>query len=240
MQSLSLSTSLDKNGPPDLAAEIARLETLLAERRLELSALQEEFRRFKSLYTQIVGSRLAELEEIERAIRAAEARTLGFEHEEENEETGAYSERRTFTPQDGKTGLRKLFWSVARLFHPDHAPDEAEARRRHTVMAEASRAYREGDIDSLHTLLGDEELRSYCASSNGMEETEDLASKLFRLKEELRTVEFGIKRIKQDTLYRLKLSVEDDAARGKDRLAETAATINRQIAKARYRLEHLA
>ncbi|MGA9998323.1 MAG: hypothetical protein WBP93_23115, partial [Pyrinomonadaceae bacterium] len=192
------------------------------------------------LYTQVVGSRLAELEEIERAIKQAEARTLGVEHQVESEETEDHSERRAFTSENGRKGLRKLFWSVARLFHPDHAADEAEARRRHSVMAEANRAYREGDIDSLHTLLGDEELRSYCASAHAVEETEDLTGKLLRLKEERRTVEFGIKRIKQDNLYRLKLSVEEDAARGKDSLAETAASINRQITKARHRLEHLA
>lgn len=240
MHSLSLHPSFEKTGAPDLAAEIARLETLLEERRDELVALQEEFRHFKSLYTQVVGSRLAELEEIERAIKEAEARTLGVVHEAESEETEAPSASQTVILESGKTGLRKLFWSVARLFHPDHAADELEARRRHTVMAEASRAYREGDIDSLHTLLGDEELRSYCASAHAAEETEDLTSKLLRLKEELRTVEFGIKRIKQDSLYRLKLTVEETAARGKDALAETAATINRQITKARRRLEHLA
>ncbi|MGB9178402.1 MAG: hypothetical protein WCB68_04070 [Pyrinomonadaceae bacterium] len=240
MQSLSLPSSVEKTFAPDLAAEIARLETLLAERRGELLALQEEFRHFKSLYTQVVGSRLAELEEIERAIKQAEARTLGVEHQVESEATEDHSERRAFTSENGRKGLRKLFWSVARLFHPDHAADEAEARRRHSVMAEASRAYREGDIDSLHTLLGDEELRSYCASAHAAEEMEDLTGKLLRLKEEMRTVEFGIKRIKQDNLYRLKLSVEEDAARGKDSLAETAASINRQITKARHRLEHLA
>lgn len=240
MQSLSLHPATEKNVAHDLAAEIARLETLLAERRVELVALQEEFRRFKTLYTQVVGSRLAELEEVERAIKQAEARTLGVEHEEEPEEAGAYNESPALILEHGKTGLRKLFWSVARLFHPDHAADEAEARRRHTVMAEASRAYREGDIDSLHILLGDEELRSYCASAHPLEETEDLTDKLLRLKEELRTVEFGIKRIKQDSLYRLKLSVEESAAQGKDALAETAASIQRQIVKARRRLEHLA
>ncbi|MFN2456524.1 MAG: hypothetical protein ABR577_20225, partial [Pyrinomonadaceae bacterium] len=65
-----------------------------------------------------------------------------------------------------KTALRKLFWSVARMFHPDHAADEKEARRRHTIMAEASRAYRDGDIESLHTLLGDEQLQFFCVGAH--------------------------------------------------------------------------
>jgi hypothetical protein len=138
--------------------------------------------------------------------------------------------------------LRKLFWSVARLFHPDHATDELEARRRHAVMAEASRAYSDGDVDSLHTLLGDEQLQFFCASAGaqGGEQEEDLASQLVRLKGELRTIEFGIKRIHQDGLYLKMVKVKADKQSGRDTLASMAEEIRRQIKKARRRLEHLA
>ena len=107
-------------------------------------------------------------------------------------------------------------------------------------MSEASRAYREGDVESLHTLLGDEELRSYCAAPHGDEGEVDIASRLINLKEELRTVEFGIKRVRQDGLYRLKLSADEAAAAGRDSLAEMAERIGRQIEKARRRLAHLS
>ncbi|MCA1614526.1 MAG: hypothetical protein LC800_10420, partial [Acidobacteria bacterium] len=138
------------------------------------------------------------------------------------------------------TSLRRLFWSVAKLFHPDHAASAGEAARRHSIMAEASRAYREGDVDSLHTLLGDDELRSYCAAPHGDDGEADIASRLVNLKEELRTVEFGIKRVKQDGLYRLKLAADEAAGGGRDSLAEMSERIGRQIAKARRRLEHLS
>jgi hypothetical protein len=107
-------------------------------------------------------------------------------------------------------------------------------------MAEAGRAYREGDVESLHTLLGDEELRSYCAAPHADDGAEDTAARLINLKEELRTVEFGIKRARQDGLYRLKLKADADAAAGRDSLAETAERIGRQIEKARRRLAHLS
>jgi hypothetical protein len=107
-------------------------------------------------------------------------------------------------------------------------------------MAEASRAYREGDVESLHTLLGDEQLQSYCAATRPPEEEEDLADLLLSLKEELRTVEFGLKRLTQDGLYRLKLRVAGEAAQGRDALSEMAERIERQIVKARRRLEHLS
>ncbi|MFL6211828.1 MAG: hypothetical protein ACJ74W_23485 [Pyrinomonadaceae bacterium] len=235
MSSLSLHPSATNRAPSDLAQELARLETLLAERRVELAALQAEFHDFKGHYTQVVGSRLAELAELEREIKVAERRALGVM--EEADEVNAAP---TVAPPAGKTTLRKLFWSVARLFHPDHAADETEARRRHAVMAEANRAYREGDVDSLHTLLGDEQLQSYCATREGRDDPDDLAARIVDLKEELRTVEFGLKRIRQDRLYQLKLAADEAAAHGRDALAAEAARITRQIIKARNRLAHLS
>ncbi|MCA1594665.1 MAG: hypothetical protein LC754_18955 [Acidobacteria bacterium] len=242
MQSLSLQESADRNAPPDLASEVARLDALLDERRGELTALQDEMREFKARYTQVVGSRMAELAEVECAIREAEARRLGVEDagETEAEEADDGDEGLRQSPSSGKTSLRKLFWSVARLFHPDHATNEKEARRRHTVMAEASRAYREGDVESLSTLLGDEGLQSFCATAHASDEPEDLASRLINLKEELRTIEFGLKRIRQDGMHRLKLAAEEETRYGRDMLKAMAERINRQIVKARHRLEHLS
>jgi hypothetical protein len=243
MQSLSLQSTADKDAPVDLTVEVARLETLLAERRAELAALQAEFHAFRVRYTQVVGSRLSELADVERAVREAEQRLLGDAADAGEEEDASR------TSSDGetssavlplKTALRKLFWSVARMFHPDHAADETEARRRHTIMAEASRAYREGDAESLHTLLGDEGLQSYCAMPQNDDAEEDLASRLLGLKEELRTVEFGLKRIRQDRLYQLKQSVDAEAQQGRDKLAAEAERISRQIVKAKRRLEHLS
>ncbi len=242
MQSLSLRLSETGNRPLDLGDEIARLETIRAERRRELVSLQEEFREFKARYTQIVGSRLAELALIEQAIKEAEARLFGIEETAEGDDecADAFDEAHLSATLPVKTALRKLFWSVAKVFHPDHAVNEKEAQRRHTIMAEASRAYSEGDVESLHTLLGDEQLQSYCASGITQDDEEDLAGCLLTLKEELRTLEFGIKRIKGDSLYQLKLRVDEDGAQGRDALASMAGRIERQIIKARHRLEHFS
>jgi len=240
MHSLSLHSSSVKD-PINLESEVARLEAALAGRRAELTALQDSLREFKTRYAQVVGSRLAELAEVEKAIREAEGRVLGVESEPEEEDAGTdfYGGQDAGEAQVGRS-LRRLFWSVAKMFHPDHAADEGEARRRHTVMAEASRAYREGDVESLHTLLGDEGLQSFCANAPGDEDPEDLGARALRLELELRTIEFGIKRIRLDALQRLKLEVEEEAARGRDALALSAERIDRQIVKARRRLENLS
>jgi hypothetical protein len=242
MQSLSLHETASRNAQPDLELQISELEALLMERRAELVRLQQELRAFKERYTQVVGSRLAELSEVESSIKEAEARLFELEAEIEDAEAAPASsgEAPSSTIASGKTTLRKLFWSVARLFHPDHAGDEREAQRRHAVMAEASRAYQAGDVESLHTLLGDEQLQSFCTAQGANDSEEDLASQFLRLKGELSTIEFGIKRIRQDSLYHLKLKVDREAKDGRDALQAMAENINRQIAKARRRLEHLA
>jgi hypothetical protein len=243
MQSLTLHETASQNAPLALEHEVSRVETLLAERRAELVALQQELRAFKERYAQVVGSRLAELGEVEHAIKEAEAHLFNLEAEAESKteaEATASDEARYSTALSSKTALRKLFWSVARLFHPDHAADEKEAGRRHAVMAEASRAYQEGDVESLHTLLGDEQLQFFCTQPSADEIEEDLSGRLLRLKGELRTAEFGIKRIRQDGLYHLKLKVDEEAKGGRDALVLMSENINRQIVKARRRLEHLA
>lgn len=242
MQSLSLHENAAGAREPDLEQEISQLEETLALRRTELVHLQDALRDFKLRYTEIVGSRLAELGEVESQIREAEARLFNLETqaEEEDENLNAASEEKSSaTHASGKTALRKLFWSVARLFHPDHATDETEAKRRHEVMAEASRAYRAGDVESLNTLLGDEQLQFFCTTQGTEDAEEDLPGRFLRLKGELSTIEFGIKRIRQDGLYRLKLKVDEDAESGRDALSLMAENIERQIIKARRRLEHL-
>lgn len=241
MSNLSLHSSAAKDAPFDAAAEAVRLAAILDERRAELNALQDEFRAFKMRYAEVVGSRLAQLSEVEGEIRRAEARLLGLEEDDDAAEESAQDfYEGDASAAKGPTSLRKLFWSVARLFHPDHAADAEEAERRHSIMAEASRAYREGDVESLNTLLGDEQLQFYCASAARDDDEEDAASRLLNLKEELRTVEFGIKRIHQDRLYHLMLSVAEEEREGRDALKEMAERIARKIRKARNRLEHLS
>ncbi len=240
MHSLTLHPAANTNAPHDPAGEVARLEALLAERRKELSALRETLHNFKTDYTRQVGSRLAELADVERDIRAAESRLLG--HDDASSDDGSDADDNAFAPVTAspvKLTLRKLFWSIAKAFHPDYAADAGEARRRHTIMAEASRAYREGDVESLHTLLGDETLQSYCATAHNAADEEDLGARLIRLKEELRTVEFGLKRLTQDGLYRTMLAADEAHARGRDTLADMAERIQRQIVKARHRLANL-
>jgi hypothetical protein len=201
-----------------LRVEISRLEHLLSEKQEELRELQKEFHEFRMRYAKVVGRYLMELSELEAAIRMEESEDV---------------ESPALIKTEGS--LKKLFWSVARIFHPDHAKDEGEARNRHAIMVEANRAYEEGDVESLEALLGDNQIVSFCRSG----QDEGAAHQLVRLKEEIRTIEFGMKRVKQNSLYNIWLSVIESDKEGRDLLSEMAEDLKRQIFKAKNRLENL-
>jgi hypothetical protein len=237
MPEINFQISTTDKASLNLEEEIAHTEKLIAERSAELKRLQTSLSEFRALYMQTVGKRLAELAEIEREIKRLEAEAFGIdEQDSEDEPIASDDARRGF----GSKTLRKLFWSAAKLFHPDHAKDEREAARRHALMSEATRAYRAGDVESLQTLVGDEDFNLYCATLPSDGEAVDSHEQLLRLKDELRTIEFGIKRITQDGLYRIKLKADEAAREGKNLLDEMAQNISRQIIKARRKLEHLS
>ena len=131
-------------------AELASLEARLAERELDLAALQAELHSFEGTYLRIVGSRLAELDEIEAQIaeagarnkpkdgeaqeRASQARAQAQESAQAVEAEQEAGKREPFLPSEN---LKKLYREVAKRIHPDLATDESERKRRHELMTEA-------------------------------------------------------------------------------------------------------
>ncbi len=234
------SLTLHQPGFETEISELLRLENTLSARREELATLQDEMRLFRERYVEIVGERLAELAEVERQIAAIEKLASP-----DTDETQAADEVEDDffslkTPKENSS-VRKLFWSIAKLFHPDFAGDDSDEReRRHAIMAEASCAYQDGDAERLTALLSDDAFLSSCVSTSGEAEDEmTLARRLSRVREQLGTVEYGIRRTKQDGFYQMKIRVDNDAARGRDALAEMAARINKNIFQARLKLDQL-
>src|SRR5438105_4662106 len=137
-------------------AELAALETELTQRELDLATLQAELHAFESQYLKIVGSRYAELEEIEA--RMAEAQRKAYEQDDREEaEDAAWSVSDELscgqTKFHASERLKKLYREVARKFHPDLAVDEQERTHRHQLMIAVNRAYETGSEERLQTLL---------------------------------------------------------------------------------------
>jgi hypothetical protein len=223
----------------DVAQEIARLELLLEERKAELRAAQEELRAFKERYARVVGRKYIELAHVERAIKKAESALFNLP-EESADELPNFNDDKSGETSQVKNSLRKMFWKVAQLFHPDHAPDDKEAQRRHAVMSEATRAYQDGDVDKLAELLGDDDLKFFCATAGETKDGEfDPAEYILELKDELRTIEYGLKRLRQDPLRHVMLQTQAAQAQGRDELQETASRLERRLKKAQNRLAQL-
>ncbi len=223
----------------DVTQEIARLETLLEERKAELKDAQEELRAFKERYARVVGRKYIELAHVERAIKKAETELFNLP-EEEPEEIPVFDDGKAGEASQVKNSLRKMFWKVAQLFHPDHAADGPEAKRRHAVMAEATRAYQEGDADKLSELLGDDDLKFFCTTAAEAQNGEvDPAEYILELKDQLRTLEYGLKRVRQDPLHHVMRQSQEARAQGRDDLQEIAERLERRLKKNRNRLTQL-
>ncbi|OGO18589.1 MAG: hypothetical protein A2Z14_12025 [Chloroflexi bacterium RBG_16_48_8] len=234
-------------------SELGSLEKDLAQRELELATHIAELHALERKYLGIVGLRYAKLDEIEARIaealasrsphdhsareRAEKAQSQARESAQSTEDLGPYPERERFEPSDD---IKKLFREVAKCIHPDLTTNEEERILRTKLMAEANKAYEEGDEARLRAIL-----REWQSSPEAIE-GEDTGSKLVRtirklsqVKERLKVIEIEITKLKTTDLYELKTKVEEAIREGRDLLAEMAARLDQQIKDAQERLAEI-
>jgi len=228
-------------------SELATLEAELAQRELDLATLRAELHAFENRYLRIVGVRYAEIDEIEAQIgealarlnakdskaqeQAAEARAQAKESAEATGNIKEQEEPIKFKPSEN---LKKLYWEVAKRIHPDLATDEEERIRRQRLMAEANRAYEEGDEERLRAILREWEESPESVKGDGPgTELVRVIRKIAQVEERLRNIEIEINQLKESDLYRLKTKVEEMEIEGIDQLAEMAEQLDEQIEDAR-------
>ena len=229
-------------------AELALLESTLAERELNLATLQAELHVFEQSYLRIVGSRYAEVDQVRATIAEARARlnpdddVAQAEAEEareqandsaraagEVEETKEISAK--FKPSDN---LKKLYRDAARQFHPDLATDEKERERRHQVMIEITRAYETGDENRLQAILRDWQRSAEAIKDEGVgAELVRLIRKIAQVNERLEAIDFEIEAVKVSELAQLRNKVEDAEEERRELLQEMADKIKEEIVQAK-------
>lgn len=255
-----MNKELAKRGTPEerelsqKLEELLDLQTLLAQRELDLTTLQTELHAFERHYFRIVGVRYAELDEVEAQIadllsrsspqnskmrtQAADARARADESAHESkaiQETAGHEEK--FKPSDA---LKKLYRDVAKSIHPDLATDDDDRARRQRFMAEANQAYEEGNEIRLREILHEWESIPDAIKGDGVAaELIRVIRKIAQVQERLRTIEVTIDELQSSDLYRLKGEVESAEAEERDLLAEMASRLNQQIVDARKRLAGL-
>lgn len=237
----------------ELAKKRRELAELLEEQSLierELAAIKAEIRVFENSYQQMLGSKIAELEQLEWQISGL----LGTgETGEEHHKYFHTTEQQSSKSRTGKTtlldddpdntgileekSLKSLYREVAKTIHPDLASDDHERFRRQELMATANLAYQQGDRARLHALL--KEWRLGPETSRGL----DIGAELIRLirqiaytRQHIKELRRSIEELRQSDIYHFRQRVDDSLVDGIDLLAEMAATVDLDIAKARKRL----
>jgi hypothetical protein len=230
-----IQTAAEETELKEKRAELAALEEELAERELALATLKAELQAFEQSYLQVVGARYAELEEVER--RIAEAMAGRPMDEAQPEFAPGACGQTMFHPGES---LKKLYRDAARLCHPDLATDAAERERRHRLMVEVNKAYQAGSEARLQALLAAEVSQTVAApEENPSVAMLMVASKIALVKERVKEIDEETGGVKSSEMFRLMRRAEKAQAAGLDFFGDLVSQVDRQIKKAKNRLNWL-
>jgi len=233
--------------------ELSKLESELAQCELDLATLQAELRFFEVKYIQIIGVRYAQLDAIEAEIAKLQASLNPMDHKTQEQAEQAFIQaeksakavegfqellkRNKFTPSEK---IKALYREIAKKIHPDFAIDEEEREHRQRLMAEANRAYEDGDETRLKAILDEWENSPDSVKGEGVgAELVRVIRKIAQAKKRLPVIDNEIRQLKQSDLYQLKMKVEESESQGRDLLGEMASQLDRQISFAQERLRNL-
>jgi hypothetical protein len=233
--------------------ELKYLEAKLAQRELDLTTFHAELRIFHALYLKILGGLYSKLDELTAQIAELESRNRPGDSEIRQKATKARSQANEsaraagaakqktaayqFKPSDN---IKKLYREVAKRIHPDLATDDNKRIQYQQLMAEANRAYEEGDEVRLQAIL--HQWESSPESVKGDEPGAKLIRvirKIAQVRERLRAIEEEFTQLKETSLFQLKMKVEDAEKKGRNLLSEMAVFLTQQIAWARDELNIL-
>ena len=134
---------------------LATLVLQLALRQGEIAAMRLELQELQARYLREIGGLQGQLFRLQRLVEDEEIRA-GIRPprvEDELDEEAAAGDGPLCAKEAPSADLKRIFREIARMAHPDLASDEATKYRRHSIMAEANRAYAERDEDRLRLIM---------------------------------------------------------------------------------------
>ena len=225
----------------DLQATLAELDAAVAVRTTELARARAELDAFRIRYRRDVGRLHEELDELLDAIAEAELKELSARLKEEGAGSPSSTSSRPApapAPRLTSDAVRKLFREVARTIHPDLARDTDTRDRRHALMVEANRAYATGDLEQLHRIMAAWEQSPEAVQGRGPEAVrERLSRRIAQRQAELAVCVDQISALRDTSIGRLKVMVDEASAKGKDLVADMVHRLKRDILAARNRLD---
>lgn len=238
---------------PDATREhVSALELQVGAREKELAELQSALARLQRRYLDEIGPLYAELVPLDEAVAQAEI-AAGLRAPESDDKPEVGSLKSEGDEAEGLAGcgpasapsgdLKAMFRDLARAVHPDagHADvDERTRFRRHSLMAEANRAYAERDEDRLRLILRAWELDpDFTVSNDPDEERARLPRRAAALTSRLVEIEAAFADLRRSAIFRLKEKIDDTQRQGWDLFAEMRRQVEREIAMGKATLAKL-
>jgi hypothetical protein len=136
--------------------------------------------------------------------------------------------------------LKRMFRDIAKAIHPDRAPAGAARDRRHSLMAEANRAYADRDEDRLRLILRVWERSPEAVPGDTPEAAQlRLERRVAELREQVVAVDLELVDLRRSAIAKLKQRADEAAEQGWDLFAEMRRQVKREILTAKYRLTGL-
>jgi hypothetical protein len=239
-----------------LRAELEVLTQELAELELELATAQGEIAAFARRYGELVGSRMSELDRLQAdiaALRAAaepdntdarkqaeKARKQAEQSRQEHERCSGVGREETATTFRPTRDVKKLYRQVAQKIHPDRAASEDDRTWRTQLMAEANRAYRAGDEESLREILDlwrEGAGRTPPARETATAAPSGLMAQVAGVRRRVGEIAEELSRLYGSRLYELFVAANVARRQGRDLLQEMADKLDAEIQAARSRLQ---
>jgi hypothetical protein len=250
-------------GAEELVRRRAQLQVLshrLLERERDLAAFRGELHAFETTYRKALGSRYARLDELAELLDET-AEPVGGDGGPDPEEDGpaerypgqglpggqnwAWGEREPEREPERRAVVdeeaKRLFRQLARLIHPDLAPDPEERERRTNLMVAANDAYEQGDVAALERLLEDWHASPEAVTGSGAAaELERTLRRIAQAEASMRRIDEELAELEASAMGWLRRRVEKAAREGWDLLAHMVRELDRQIGEAQLELDRRA
>jgi hypothetical protein len=230
----------DASSLDELRGRARELEAQLDQRGAEFARLEADLAAFKIRYRHEVGRLHEQLDDLEQAIAEAELGEITRKLEAEGTDPGGSRSRPRAESGARLTtdAVRRLFRDVAKVIHPDLAPDPHARDRRHRLMVEANRAYALGDEERLRSILQAWERSPEAVAGDDPDAArERLIRRIAQVEDDLRLYARELAELQESPLWKLKAMVDEASSRGKDLVGDMVRRLKRDILAAQNRLD---
>ena len=134
--------------------------------------------------------------------------------------------------------MKRVFRDLAKAIHPDLARDESARYRRHSLMAEANRAYAERDEDRLRLIMRAFERDPHAPLDEGAggDEAAGRLRRISAIDERLVQIQAELADLRASAISRLRNRIDEARQQGWDLFAEMIVQVKGEIARTRSRL----